>query len=197
MKTKICYDVEKIVKALKTNGYDFVKLPVIKESEDWGKRSECYYFAKPEVSAIEYYYSLWTSAKIKMKDGSDKEALGSNVNSDDKSVIRIKDNDFVSPELTVNDTWIEAVDIVTNWLIKHGVSMESLESSKKEFTVYETVEYDGVPTPSISHGHWAYSSNTLVLDEREIEIVLNGIEDDVLRKKIECILYAKVFKRRY
>ena len=196
MKIKICYDVEKIAKALKANGYNFVKLPVIKEEEDWGKKAECYYFAKPEVSSIEYYYSLWTSAKIKMKDGSDKEAFSSNINSDDKSLVRIKDNDFVSPELTVNDTWIEAVDTVTNWLIKHGASMDLLESSKKEFTVYETVEYEGVPTPSISHGYWAYSSETLVLDEREIESVLDGIEDEILREKIKCILYAKVFKRR-
>ena len=194
MKITICYDVEKIKKELNINGYDFVKLPVTEECDGSNKKTECYFFAKPEVSSIEYYYSIWTSAKIKMKDGKHKEALSFNVNSNDKSIIRIDDNNFISPKLTVNNTWIEVNDTITNWLIKHGISMNLLESSKKEFTIYETVEYYGVMTPSINHGYWSYSSNPLVLDEREIENVLNGIEDKILRKKIECILYAKVFK---
>lgn len=196
MKTKICYNVEKISKTLEDNGYNFVKLCSAKNSECYSKKPECYYFAKPEVTSIEYYYNFGVTAIIRMKDGNDKRAISSNINPDDKEAIRIDDNDFVSPELTVSDIWVEAVDIVTNWLIKHGVPMDLLESSKKEFTVYETIEYCGVPTPSISHGHWSYSSNTLILDEREIELVLNGIEDEVLREKIKCILYARVFKCR-
>lgn len=197
MRIKICYNVEKIMNKLKSNGYDFIKLPTVMEDEDYKKDVECYYFAKPDVSSVEYYHSLFTSAVIIMKNGDRKKAFSSNVNSNDIKLIRINDNDFISPKLNVNDVWIEANDEVTNWLIKHGVSMDLLESSRKEFTVYETVEYYGVPTPSGSHGRWSYSSNTLVLDEREIEIVLNCIEDEVLRKKIECILYAKVFKCRY
>lgn len=196
MKIKICYNVEKIQQVLEENGYHFVKLPVVHEGEEWGKKADRYYFAKAEVASIEYYYGLWTSAMIKMHDGGTQKMFSSNINSNDESLLRIENNDFVSPELKVNDVWIEAVDEVTNWLIKHGASMDLLESSKKEFAIYETIEYCGVSTPSKSHGYWAYSSDTLVLDEREIEEVLNSIEDELLRKKIECILYARVFKHK-
>lgn len=195
MKVKICYNVEKIRQALEESGYYFVKLPIDEEGEDWGKKSESYYFAKHEVASIEYYYSFWTSAVLIMKDGTKHKMFSSNVNTRDESLLRIDDNDFVSPKLSINDVWIEASDKVTSWLNEHGVSMELLESAKKEFTIYETVEYYGVPTPSKSHGYWGYSSETLVLDEKEIEVALNSIEDELLRKKIECILYARVFKR--
>lgn len=193
MKTKICYNVEIISKALESIGYIFVKLPVIKTDEDFYKKSECYYFAKPEVSSIKYYFGLWTSAVIKLNTGENIKAYSSNVNCDDTNLVRIKDNEFISPELIMNDIWIESTDDVMNWLIKHGISMDALESCKREFTLYDSIEYHGVPTPSISHGYWVYSSNTLVLDEREIEVVLNSIEDKILRKKIESILYARVF----
>ena len=196
MKVKICYNVEKIQKALEKNGYHFIKLHVVHEGEEWGKKADRYYFAKADVASIEYYYGLWTSAVIKFQDGTVQKMFSSNINSNDESLLRIDNNDFVSPELKVNDVWIEAIDEVTNWLIKHGASMELLESSKKEFTIYDIIEYCGVSTPSKSHGYWAYSSEPLVLDEREIEEALGSIEDELLRKKIECILYARVFKRK-
>lgn len=195
MKVKICYNVEKIKAALEKNGYAFVKLPIVKESEDWGQKTERYYFAKPEVVSVDYYYGFWTSAVIKLHDGSTRTLYGPNINTKDETLLRINNNDFISPELKINDVWIEANDNVTNWLIDHGASMELLESSKQEFAIYETIEYFGVPTPSKSHGYWGYSSETLVLDEKEIEEALNSIENELLRKKIECILYARVFKR--
>jgi hypothetical protein len=61
----------------------------------------------------------------------------------------------------------------------------------------EYIEYPGVATPiPTSTGNYAYSNTPLVLTEREIDSVLNGIEDELLRKKIDCILHARVFKRK-
>ena len=196
MKTKICYNVDTIKHVLEENGYYFVKLPTTEESEDWGRASEQYYFAKPEVMSIEHYHYFYTSAVMKMMDGSKYKLYDSNVNVNDETLLRIDNNDFVSPVMRMNDVWIEATDKVTNWLLTHGATMELLKSSMHEFTTYETVEYYGVPSPAFLHGYWSYSSETLVLNEKEIETVLNSIEDELLRKKIECILYARVFKRK-
>lgn len=195
MKTKICYDIEKIAEVLKVNGYDFVKLPIIDESEDWKQKTYGYYFAKPEVKSIEYYYSLWTSATVIFEDGTRKRALGKNVTTNGE-VIYLHKNDYVSPKITVNDIWAEASEDITNWLIDHGATMDRLESCKQHFDVYETIEYIGVPTPSKSHGYWGYSSENLVLNEKEIKTALDSIEDELLREKIKCILYARVFEHR-
>ena len=52
------------------------------------------------------------------------------------------------------------------------------------------------PPPSKEHGYWSYSSATLVMDEREIEAALNDIDDELLRAKVKCVLYARVFKHK-
>lgn len=195
MKIKLCYNLEKIKQVLEENGYYFVKLPVTKSSEDWDYDTMGYYFAKPEVASVDYSYWLWTTAVVTMQDGSVQKMYGSNIESKDEDLLRIDNNDFISPILSVNDIWIESNEHVTSWLIGHGVSMELLESNRREFAVYETIEYVGVTTPSKFRDYWSYSSETLVLDEREIKTALNSIDDELLRKKIECILYARIFKR--
>ena len=73
--------------------------------------------------------------------------------------------------------------------------MADLDKCKKEFNIYETIEFCGVPTPLKQHGYWAYSSETLVMDEKEIREILDDIEDELLREKTKCILYSRVFKR--
>lgn len=197
MKVKICYNVEKIKKVLEENGYYFVKLHIKEEDEDWPtKTGEAYYFAKPEVISVEYWYGFGTSATINLQDGKRVRAYGSNIKTNDESVVSINHNDWISPKLTFNGEYIESTEVVTNWLLEHGVDKKDLEDSIEEFKIYETILYEGVPTPSKSHGYWGYNSESLVLDEREIEEALNNIEDDLLRKKIECVLYARVFKHR-
>ena len=194
MKVKICYNVEKIKKTLEENGYYFVKLPIKEEGEDWTKNGESYYFAKSEVASVHYWHSFGTSATINLNDGKHIRSYGSNITIDDASVVPLYQNDWISPKLTYNGEYIEATNIVDKWLIDHGISQEMLENASEEFKIYETITYEGVPTPSKSHGYWGYSSESLVLDEREIEEALNSIEDELLRKKIECVLYARVFK---
>ena len=195
VKVKICYNVEKIKKSLETNGYYLVKLPVVDESEDWCIKKDHYYFAKSEVESAEYYHSLGTSAIFRLKDGRYVRALGPNIRTNDDSVVEINNNDWFSPRLLFDGTCIESTDIVDKWLLTHGVSQEELDSAGEEYKIYETITYEGVTTPSKKYGCWSYSSESLILDEREIEEALNSINDELLRKKIECILYARVFKR--
>ena len=196
MKVKICYNTDSIKDLLTKQGYSLVNLPVVNEDEDWSSKTTCYYFSKPEVKAVKYYYSFVTSATIHLADGTKLTLLADNVNVNDMEALRITNNDYISPKFAIDDVWIEATDTMTNWLVAHGVSIETLKECSKEFQIYDTIEYLGVCTPSKEFGMWSYSSKDLVLDEREIETVLNSIEDELLRKKIECILYARVFKRR-
>ena len=83
------------------------------------------------------------------------------------------------------------------WLNNLGISDNSLEEIIETYTVYSIIEYPGVSTPSKYRDSWGYSSETLKLDEREIQTVLESIEDELLREKIRCILYARIFKRSY
>lgn len=195
MRTKICYDVNALIPKLAVQGYNFVNLDVYEYAEDWERNKKSYYFAKSEVKKISYFYGFGTTASIELKDGRKIKGLGDNISSNVEHV-RLSDNDYISPILLVTDNWVESTDKLVNWLLKRGVTMEDLESCKQEFTIYEVVEFVGVPTPMKEHGYWAYSSNTLVMDEKEIDTILNDIEDELLRKKVECILYARVFKHK-
>lgn len=195
MKTKICYNVDVLKEVLAKRGYNLVNLPIVREDEDWGDiEGNGHYFAKPEVKSVNYCYSFITSATVLLVDGTKLHMLADNVNARDKEALRIDHNNYLSPRFSMDDVWIEARDDVTNWMLDHGVSIEVLRKSSKEFQIYETIEYPGVSTPSKEFGSWSYSSEPLVLDEREIETALNSIEDELLRKKIECVLYARVFK---
>jgi hypothetical protein len=181
---------------LAKHGYQLVNLPVTNEDEDFATKTNGYYFAKSDVVSMYYYHSFGTSATITLADGTKLHMLSNNINSNDKSALRIDHNDYVSPKFVMDDVWIEARDVMTRWLVDHGVPIEILKESSREFQIYETIEYPGVPTPSKEFGRWSYSSEALVLNETEIETALNSIENELLRKKIECILYARVFKRR-
>lgn len=196
MKVKICYNADVLKELLAKNGYTLTNLSVINEDEEWSSKTTCYYFAKTEVESVKYFYSLVTSATVILEDGTQLHMLADNVNANDKEALRIDHNDYISPKFAMDGVWIEARDVMTNWLLDHGISMETLKSNSKEFQIYDVIEYPGVSTPSQSFGSWVYSSKHLVLDEREIETVLNSIEDELLRKKIECILYARIFKRK-
>lgn len=196
MRTKICYDLREITPKLVSNGYVYGPIIISEEDEEWpAHEKQAYYFRKPNVKTVSYYYGFGTSASIELDDGRRIKGLGKNISANTEYV-KLSDNDYISPKLRVSDYWVESTEDLFNWLIKHGVTVEDLESCKHEFTIYETVEYCGVPTPSKQHGYWAYSSETLVMDEREIEAALNDIEDELLREKIKCILYARVFNRR-
>lgn len=194
MKKKICYDLEKLLKIL--DGYSLKIIPTAEEDEDSSYRSFVKYFTnRDDIVDIVEYYSFWTTKVVKFVDGTQVSLKSSNVNVDDMTLLRINTNDIISPSLIVNDNYVEASKDLLEWLHARGISDELLKNIEETFNIYDTVEYPGVPTPIRHDNCWGYSDKALVLDEREIETVLNGIEDIVLREKIKCILYARVFKK--
>lgn len=195
MKVKILYDVLGLLELLTDRGFDFTKIPTKDEWEDDMKQGHSYYFSKPEVVSIDYWHSLCTTAIIHLEDGQSIQALGSNITSNNPHSVALNQNDFISPILRYNGKYIEATEIVDKWLISQGISQEQLSYCSHEEAFYETITYTGVPTPSLRFGSWTYSSEDLVLSENEIQETLQSIDNVLLRKKIECILYARVFKR--
>lgn len=202
MKVKICYNASKLEEIL--HGYELRRLPCSECSEDWDDKTSKYYFCLPKVVSIHISMGFWDTMYISMSDGSEIKAMSENVNTDDKTLLRINSNTFVSPELKINGEWVEATNELTAWIKKYATGAENavsldvfLNDISKQFEIYDVIEYPGVPTPSKHNDRcWGYSDTPLKLDERDIQVVLNGIEDELLRKKIECILYARVFKKR-
>lgn len=196
MKKVICFEAKKLSKMLP--GYQLRRFGVEMEDEEgWLEDEARYYFCLPNVKAVKISSgAFWTSMYINLEDGTKITAESDNVNARDTNIIRISNNNFVSPKLNVNGDYVESTAELVNWLLQHGATESELKKISKDFTIYEDVEYCGVPTPERSIlGGWSYSSNNLILKEQEIETVLNSIEDDLLREKIECILYARVFKK--
>ena len=72
-----------------------------------------------------------------------------------------------------------------------------LNKIREEFEFHHTIEYAGVPNVYVKNGYTVSSSENLVLNEKDINAVLDGIEDKNLSAKIKQILYARVFKTRY
>lgn len=195
MKQKTCYNLEGLLALL--DGYKLKVITTGKEDEDSAYRSFAKYFTnRDDIVDIIEYYSFWTTKTVKFADGSKISLKSSNVNVDDETILRINTNDVISPEVAINENYVEATKDLIEWLHARGISDDALKNIEETFNIYDTIEYPGVPTPIRYDKYWGYSNRTLVLDEREIETVLNGIEDITLREKIKCILYARVFKKR-
>ena len=195
MRTCLCYNLAELEKLLQ--GYKLERIKAIIEDDDDSRTSFEYHFVLSDVDHVHYYTSLFTSMIINMADGTNYRALSDNVNTSDVNVLRINNNDIISPKLEVSGNYVEATEILRNWLLERGVTDNMLNPISKSFTLYRTVTYEGIPAVSKGKRGWVYSSTDLVLDEREIEKVLNSIEDELLREKIKTILYARVFKKRY
>lgn len=197
MKKALCYKKDDLLALLP--GFLLMKIKTIHEDEDdYNERQEYHITNRPDIKEIYQYHSLFTSTTVKYQDGATERLYSNNINPKE-NWLRLNKNHFLSPRVSVSANHIAAENDLIVWLKFNGVTEEALEQITDSYTLYHMIEYPGVSTPvksTITHG-WAYSSELLVLDEREIETVLNSIEDELLRKKIECILYADVFKRHY
>lgn len=205
MKREVCYPRKKLLELLPD--YEIFDIPTIDEDEDERKKSIKSYIVNNSISVVKvkHYYSLWTSETVELKEGDPLILRSNNINSDDKEMLRINNNQYISPRIAVDGEYVASSKALEEWLAGRGIAPEKLEAIAENFDVYEVIEYPGVPTPSYYPPNeklklgasWGYSSENLKLDEREINQVLNGIEDIILREKIKCILYARVFKRHY
>lgn len=121
-------------------------------------------------------------------------------NGNEEKVERILEWSYLSPCIKFEGVYIERTEDLVRWLLNQGVNEEELYKIERVTTVDNIIEYPGVSTPDIRKDKegtcYSFSSEDLKLKGSEIEQVLNSIEDELLRLKIECILRARVFKKR-
>ena len=197
MKTKYCINSIKLLPLLE--GYALRKIDTIKEGEEYFSSKEEYYFATDDVCKVRIDSSTFSKTMtLFLVNGQTVKLWAKNINSNDASLLRINKTTYISPELIVNDNYIELTSELVEWLTNiANVSALELETMTEEFLIEEEIEYLGVPSPVKMSSSWGYSNAPLTLTSSEINTVLNSIEDETLRKKIECILNARVFKKKY
>ena len=195
MKTKRCININKILPLM--NGYSIRRIPTVWDDEDYCKEYSQYYIAQNNVVKVMIAASTFSKMMyVSFDDNTTATLWGTNINTHDTTLLRINNTKYLSPELLANGDLVELTPDLIRWLEKiFKIDGEWLDKNSETFIIDEEIEYPGVCTPLKSGSGWAYSSTPLVLRTSEMEIVLNSIENEELRKKIECILTARVFKK--
>jgi hypothetical protein len=195
MKTKLCINVNKLISYMKD--YEFRRIDTTWDDEDYCSKYSKYYIAKSNVSNVTISASTFSKMMyLTFADGTVIKLWGNNINTHDTTLLRINHTEYISPELAVNGELVELTSDFIQWLKEiFNFTEEQLENMSEKLHIDEEIEYPGVCTPVRCGSGWAYSSTPLVLKTSEIEIVLNSIENEELRRKIECILSARVFKK--
>lgn len=211
MKKQTTLNINILLPILEKHGYTLRQIPCKYDFGADGEKSTVeWYFAKANVKSIDYWYVFGERAQINLGKSSPTSirADADNVATYDYAGNmhpKLSNNDYISPRLSRSDDYIGNNEKVQNWLLSHGCTPEDLNLATYEQTIYESVTYPGVPTPYLSNAginncevssYFLYDTEDLVLDEREIEVVLNSIQDKVLKEKIKLILYARVFKHQ-
>lgn len=197
MRHILCYDILKLEEALKSSGYSLVKLPTVYDMEEGPtEETETYYFAKPDVQKVTYHFcAFYTSIDIQLKNNktvfaSDVEFVG------EKKDLPLNTNNYISPKLKRNGNLVEVSIELKEWLLSRKIKQTFLDEISTTIVVYESIVYSGVPTViDVKDNIVSYGYTDAVLKEEEIRTVLDGIEDPRLRKQVECILHANIFKR--
>jgi hypothetical protein len=195
MKTKLCININKLIPYMQD--YEFRRIETTWDDEDYCSKYSKYYIAKNNVSNVTISASTFSKMMyLTFADGTEMKLWGNNINTHDTTLLRINHTEYISPELAVNGELVELTSDLIQWLKDlFKFTEEQLENMSEKLYIDEEIEYPGVCTPVRCGSGWAYSSTPLVLKTSEIEIVLNSINDEELRRKIECILSARVFKK--
>ena len=131
MKEKICYEVDKLNQLLPD--YELRRFAVEIETEDGDFTKNQYYLCRPEVKAIRMYKGVfWETVYIELEDGTKIKAESDNVNSKDRSIIRINSNNFISPKLNYDNGYIESTEKLRNWLLWQGITEDELKDIPNE-----------------------------------------------------------------
>lgn len=199
MLKKICYKTKNLLSLIPNYELKSIKTHYYNEDGDYDKEEFYLVNNNYKIKRITTTCSPFCfGPTVYFEDNSCVELFYENVNSEDDTLIRVHNNSIISPKLISSEGYIEATAPLIKWLKNLSVSEDSLNKINEEFDVYRTIEYFGVPNVYVDEKNrvWNTSEN-LVLNEKDINIVLDGIEDKNLRAKIKQILYARVFKTRY
>ena len=196
MKTKRCINVNKILPLM--NGYSLRRIPTVWDDEDYCKEYSQYYIAQNNVVNVMIAASTFSKMMyVSFDDNTTATLWGTNINTHDTTLLRINNTEYLSPELLANGDLVELTPDLIRWLEKiFKINGEWLDKNSETFIIDEEIEYPGVCTPVKCGSGWGYSSTPLVLKTSEIEHVLDSITDEELKRKIECVLTARVFKKR-
>ena len=203
MLKKIRYKTKNLLALIPNYELKSIKTHYYNEDGDYDKEEFYLVNSRYKIEKIEISYGIFSPSVyvdfVDFKDNSCNhiQLFSENVNSNDNTLIRIHNNSIISPKRISSNSYIEATESLVKWLKNLGVSEDSLNKIGEEFEFYHTIEYVGVPNVYVKNGYTVSSSENLVLNEKDINTVLDGIEDKNLRAKIKQILYARVFKTRY
>lgn len=196
MKTRVCISLENLQNL--DESFKIQEIETEIGSEDYKcKKLYKYVVCRYDIEKVSEYHSLWSSKHIYLNNGTKISLYPNNVNSDNVTLERILNNKNISPALKISDDYVEITNELKTWLINYGIPEYKIESYSRKFVVSHIVEYTGIGDVEKSRGGcWCYSSSDkpMRLTEEEINIVLNGIENELLKKKIEHLLYARIFK---
>ena len=198
MKQRVSYKLDKLREMLPN--FKLEAFRVLHDSEDESRfDTEYRFYSREDIKQIRMYHGWGTSTTVEYDDGTLEHLYGDNIIIQGKKLVRVTNNQVISPRVLIGGNYVESNEELNKWLKNQGITDEQLDAISEQTTIYEVIEYTGVPTPSKSPigNCWGYSNENLKLDEREIIKVLNSIDDELLREKIKCILNARVFKRRY
>ena len=198
MNKRIGYNVKALVDKL-FPCHVFKQILTEHDSEEHYREERAWYISYPELNRVRFYHSCFSDSQTLYSDeGEELHALSKNVNSDDPSIHRINKLRRISPKLVmIDEVYAEATPELIEWIHTYfvtdymvdGETVDSILSAiSRTFKIDYTVEFEGVWTP-VSHdrGGWFHSSKSLQLSGKEIDTILDQIEDELLSKKVEAI----------
>lgn len=197
-----CYKANELIKLL-GNNFRIVDEKVQDNFSDWctgdvdtENVNKFYITNRDDIKKIVEWHGLWTEIVVELTDNTEVNLHSSNINSQDKSLIRIIENDFFSPSFKRQENYILANNDLDKWLSYNGIIQKQLEAISVDFSLYPTYIYKDIYEPIIKNGDiCGYHCQNMRLSEDKIDKALADIKDIEMRLKIEKIL--KSFERAY
>lgn len=160
------------------------------------KTNKFYITNRNDIQEIEEWNGLWNEIVIRLSDNTKYKLHSNNVNSDDKNLMRIINNNFLSPSFQKQDEYILANGELDQWLLYNGVSQDSLDYITISFKIYPTYIYKNIYEPIIKGGKiCGCYGQEMEMTEDKIDMALSDIRDIDMRLKIERVL--KSFESKY
>lgn len=202
MKEYICYQANELLKFL-GNNFRIINEKVEYNFSDWctggvdSEHIEKFYITnKDNIKEIKEWDGLWKEIDIYFTAGKCLTLHSDNINSDDKSLHRISENNFLSPNFKLQGAYILSNSTLNKWLLYNKVSQEQLNCITKKFCLYPTYIFKGVDEPLIENGEvCGHYGQYLKISEDKIDKALEDIKDIEMKLKIEAIV--KSFKYEY
>ena len=149
-----------------------------------------------DIKEIVEWHGLWSELVVKLIDETELKLHSNDINSQDKSFLRIIENNFISPSFERQENYILVNKDLDKWLLFNGISQDSLDNITIVFELYPTYIYKDIHEPIIKDdkicGHYG---QFMELSEDKIDKALADIKDVEMRLKIERVM--KSFPETY